>query len=211
MTNNVYFRKSAAASLGEMEIEIQGFGIDHKVSINQEHRERLDLSLAFSDCAFEELQNWDFVVFGINNSESSFITSDNPVSIFNPENPLTPEWVEFEYGNPKNVNISNENTPISESEMSARIQFQITIEKVFLGKGVAMIFPVSPNLCILGFSDGEGRARYERNPEIHNTNFVNFITFNQCNKEVYSHSKKILEKTWAYAQRVEANIQDLIK
>ena len=61
-----------------------------------------------------------------------------------------------------------------------------------------MLFPITPSVCLLGFSSNTRHLRF-MNRTLRDNNdilaFMNLITFSQCNKVVYSHSKELLEGT----------------
>ena len=176
---------------------IKGFGGDHNITIHSEYRRRLDLSLAFSDCVFEEFESWKFACLGKPNGVNVFITSDNHVSIINPDDLSVSARVNIEYGELKIKNIGIDEIPISEDRVSREMQFSIILDHVSLGQDVVMIFPIIPSLCLIGFSDSERHARFINVPknDIRTIGFLNLITFNQCNKAVYSHSKEHLENS----------------
>ena len=90
MGNNIYIRESITKTLNQMLEEELGSEFDGDISFNMGYRGQLKSSIAFADCVFEEFKNWQFVRHGPTNGEKAYITSDNPVSIFNPENVFAP-------------------------------------------------------------------------------------------------------------------------
>ena len=198
MGNNIYIRDAIAKAFREILLRTMGSGFDgdiSDISINIGYRGQLKTSIAFADCVFEEFQSWQFVRHGPANGEKVYITSDNPVSIFNPENVFTPWETRI---NLKDVNIDfgNESRPVSDSRMSRGIKIHSTFESVSFGQDVVMIFPVTPSVCLLGFSNNTRHLRFMNRPQNDNNDimaFMNLITLSQCNKVVYSHSKGVLE------------------
>ena len=199
MGNNIYIRDAIANAFSQMLLNTLGSGFDSDISdlsINIGYRGQLKLSLAFADCVFEEFQSWKFVRHGPINGEKVYITSDNPVSIFNPKNVFAPWETHI---NLKDVNIDGtESRPVSDGKMSGDIKINVTFESVAFGQDVVMLFPITPSLCLLGFSNNTRHLRFmNRTPSDNNDIlvFMNLITFSHCNKVVYSDSKELLEGT----------------
>ena len=197
LANNIDVRKRISDKLGEMDMQIKDFPTDHTVTIDRGHKARLDLSIAFADAVFEEINNWKFVR-NQTNGYKVFITSDNPVSIFNPENILIPVQCNITWIDPRITNIGDKDIPISDKEMRRKTKGSIILDNVSFEQNVIMVFPIAPNFCLMGFSDSEMHKRYIERPEQSNNNvisFINLITFGCSNKVVYSHSKEILKAT----------------
>ena len=96
------------------------------------------------------------------------------------------------------VNFGNESRPVADGRMSRDIKLNFTFENVDFGRDVVMIFPVTPSICLLGFSNSTRYLRFMNRTPRNNSDilgFMNLITFSQCNKAVYSHSKELLECT----------------
>ncbi len=195
--NNISVRKSIAKVFSEVSLrELRQMLGGGDVSSHVEYRKQLESSIAFADCIFEELLNWKFVRLNTRGDHKVFITSDNPVSIFNP-NVLSPVEIRVEFENVR-IKLDDENIPISEGKVSRKTQLNLTFEKVFLGQDVILFFPVTPSVRLLGFSNMTTHLKYmNRDPSVNNhlLAFMNILTFNQCNRTVYSHSKKMLENT----------------
>lgn len=172
-----------------MELNLTGPGFDLPLSIVEEYRRRFGLSLSLAIGIFEVFKNWNFINIRTTNQE--FISSDNPLSILGPENILGSENIQIEFNDEVKINqIRNE------SKTQDRIKFTMTLNSVSLSDDVIIVFPVTPNISVIGFSDCE---RFNRNEESLSSNnvvyFINLITMHQCNKTVYSPSKELLEET----------------
>ena len=196
MGNNPYIREMLDNQLSSIELKIKNAPGDHDILMPKGHKGKLDWSLAFADAVFEEFHNWKFVRLETN-SYKVFITSDNPVSIFNPEDVRIPTRPNVIWSNPRVVNFGDESIPTSDGWMLRKTLIQITLESVSFGQDVVMIFPITPNMCLVGFSDSNRHARFlERSIMVIDTKgFINLITFTYCNKAVYSHSKDLLKET----------------
>ena len=194
--NNIYIRKKLDEGFSNMELQIKDAPGNHDISMPRGHKGKFDWSQAFADAVFEEFHNWKFVRLEIN-AHKVFITSDNPVSIINPEDVRIPATANVIWRDPKVVNFGNENVPISDGWMSRKMQVQITLKSVSFGRDVVMIFPITPNMCLIGFSDSNRHAGFLERAimVIDAKGFINFITFTYCNKAVYSHSKELLKET----------------
>ena len=59
----------------------------------------------------------------------------------------------------------------------------------------AIIFPINPSICVVGFSEPENWESYINNLGGDILDHVNFITHAGCNSHVFSHSKRVLENT----------------
>ena len=192
--NNIYTRKQISELLGKMELFIQSREIEYSIPIVKEHRRRLDLSLAFAQRFFEVIKNWTFVNVQTCDNQKAFITSDNPVSIFNPENVFISENIHVEFS--ESAKIKN---TFNDDIISGNIPFTIICNSVSLGQDIVMIFPVTPNLCVIGFSDSD---RHKENESYlayaQAQKLINIMTYHQCNRAVYSHSKTLLEETKTY-------------
>ena len=196
MGNNIYIREAITAALGEVLLERLGPRFSGDISIDIGYRGRLGLSMGFADCVFEKFQSWKFVRNKIDSDDRVFITSDNPVSIFNSKNVFTPYETVIQLKN-VNINFGNESRQISGNRMSRDVEINFTFESVSFGQDVVMIFPVTPNVCLLAFSDSRTHARYmgmSKN-NFRFVGFTNITTLSQCNKAVYSHAKLRLEET----------------
>ena len=197
LANNIYVREAMTKTISQMLEEDLGSEFDGNVSVDIGYRSRLDLSLAFADCVFEEFKNWMFVRHGPTNAEKVYITSDNPVSIFNPEDVFAP-WETTAQLKDLNINFGNQSRRISENGMSKETKITFTLDGVSFGKDVVMIFPITPSVCLLGFSNKTRHLKFMNRRQPNNNDilgFMNLVTFSQCNKVVYSHSKGILEVT----------------
>ncbi|MCY3743580.1 MAG: DUF4238 domain-containing protein [Candidatus Poribacteria bacterium] len=195
--NNPYIRGKLDEGFGNMDLQIKDAPGDHYISMPRGHKGKFDWSLAFADAVFEEFLNWRFVRLETNGYKV-FITSDNPVSIINPQDVRIPIMADVLWRDPKVVNFGNEDIPVSDGWMSRKMEVQMTLKSVDFGRDVIMIFPVTPSVCLLGFSNNTRHLRYmNRTPRDNNDilAFMNLITFSQCNKVVYSHSKELLKST----------------
>ena len=197
LANNIYVREAMTKMISQMIEEDLGSEFDGDVSVDIGYRRKLGLSMAFADCVFEEFKNWMFVRHGPTNGEKLYITSDNPVSICNYEDVFAPLKTTAELKD-LNINFGNESRRISENRMSRETKLTFTLDSVSFGRDVVMIFPITPSICLLGFSNKTRHLKFMNRPKPNNNDidaFMNLITFSQCNKVVYSHSKGILEAT----------------
>ena len=200
MGNNIYIRESIAKTLSQMLEQELGSEFDgdiSDISFNIGYRRQLESSIAFADCVFEEFQSWQFVRHGPTNGEKVYITSDNPVSVFNPEIVFDP-WQTIIQLKDLNINFNNESRPASDGRRSRGMRLNFTFESVAFGRDVVMLFPITPSVCLLGFSNKTRHLRFMNRTQRDNNDilaFMNLITFSQCNKVVYSHSKELLEGT----------------
>ena len=197
MGNNTYIRNKFNDGFDNMEMQIKDAPGDHDIVMPRGYKGKFDWSLAFADAVFEEFHSWKFVRLDTHGYKV-FITSDNPVSIINPEDVRIPVTANVIWRDPRVVNFGDKNIPAPDGRMSRKMQVQITLESVSFGQDVVMIFPVTPSLCLLGLSNNTRHLRYmNRTPRDNNDilAFMNLITFSQCNKVVYSHSKELLKGT----------------
>ena len=198
MGNNIYIRDTIAKILREFLEKELGSRFDGNISdlsINLGYRRQLETSIGFADCVFEEFQDWRFVRHGPTYGEKVYITSDNPVSIFNPENVFAPCETRINLKG-LNIDIDTGSRSVSDGKMSKRLKVNFTFENVSFGQDVMMLFPITPSLCLLGFSNNTRHLKYMNRIPRNNNDilaFMNLITFSQCNKVVYSHSKQLLE------------------
>ena len=180
-----------------MDMQIKDAPSDHDIVMPRGYKGKFDWSLAFADAVFEEFLNWNFVR-SETNGYKVFITSDNPVSIINPQDVRIPVTANVTWCNPRVVNFGDKNVPDPDGRMSRKMKVQMILESVSFGQDVVMILPVTPSLCLLGFSNNTRHLKYmNRTPRDNNDilAFMNLITFSQCNKVVYSHSKDLLAGT----------------
>ena len=193
--NNIHVRQRLSDMLSEIDLKIAGLRFDHNISIKGDHKRRLDLSFAFSDAIFEEFHSWQFVRREFSAGHKVFITSDDPVSILNPENLSYPVQTKLKWKDPQIKTLDDESIPIAEDRVSRRMQAKLTLDSISFGKDVVMIFPITPSSCLIGFSDSDRHAKFIGRPirDINTMGFINLITFTHCNKAVYSHSKELLE------------------
>ena len=200
MGNNIDTRKKLDDGFSEMELKIEGAPGDHNISTHRGHKGRYDWSEAFADAVFEEFRNWKIFPCEVNAEATNnrfFITSDNPVSIFNPEDIRIPAPISTTWRDPRITDVGNESIRTSDGRLSRDLQLRITLESVSFGQDVMMVFPATPGLCLVGFSDSVRAARFAENPKrgLDALSFMNVITFCHCNKEVYSYTDGFLSKT----------------
>ena len=183
MGNNIYIRDAITKILQAILENELGPELSTDISINIGYKGQLKSSIDFADCVFEEFQSWQFVRKKINGDDKAFITSDNPVNIFNSNHVFTTYETIIQL---KNVNIN-----FGDAEIN------YTLDSVSFGQDVIMFFPVTPNVCLLGFSDSRAHARYMDMPKnnLRFACFINLITLFYCNKAVYSHAKLRLKET----------------
>ena len=198
--NNIDTRKKLDEGFSKMELKIRGAPDDHNISTHRGHKGRYDWSIAFADAAFEEFGSWDFFPCEVNcktTDDKFLITSDNPVSIFDPKNIKTPIPINTKWRDPRIADVGDESIRDSDGRLSRDLQLRMTLESVSFGKDVVMVFPVTPSLCIVGFSDRVRSKKFRANPKkgLAALSFFNCVTFCQCNKEVYSHNDGFLRKT----------------
>ncbi len=195
LANNIDTRKRISDKLGELEVQIKEFPPDHKVTIDTGHKARFDLSMTFADAVFEEISSWKFARCQTNGYKV-FITSDNPVSVFKPENILIPVKGDITWINPRITDFGDKNIPISNKRRRRNIRASIILDNVSFERDIMMVLPLTPNFCLMGFSDSERHKRYMERSEQTNNNvisFINLITLGCSNKVVYSHSKEMLK------------------
>ena len=163
------------------------------ISLDIGYRGQLKSSIAFSNSVLKEFQDWKFVRRKLRNSKKVFITSDNPVVIFNAKNVFIPAETAVEIKT-RQISFGKASMP-SENSITTDLKLNFTFHSVSLGQDVVMLFPVSPSVCLIGFSDSETHARYMEYPEssVNFIGFANFMIFNQCNKAAYSHSMNLLK------------------
>lgn len=89
--NNIFVRKKLVQAYNIEKIMQNGVELNNKIVIDSGYKGKYDWSESFSGCVYKELQNWKWGTVRLDpDSRERFITSDNPVSIFNPENVYTP-------------------------------------------------------------------------------------------------------------------------
>ena len=198
--NNIKKRKSMAESISLFELQIEGLDSNHKILIDDDHRSRFDLSLAFANAFYEQFKRWNFIRRGIGDEHKVFVTSDDPVSIFNPENMLSSTYIAHEWKNPTIDSFGD--TTILRGERGIKAEVSFTLESISFQKDVMMIFPITPISCLVGFSDSNRYARFMENTmrgsSIDNdliNDLINTITFRYSNKCAYSPSKERLKET----------------
>ena len=108
MGNNISMRKKIMEALSSgLKLEIGQIDSMHSVPIDKKYRGKYELSIALSDKVYKELQSWTFARTGELDNGKFFITNDNPVGIFYPDNLSIP--IEFDV----TFSFSNEMMPIS--------------------------------------------------------------------------------------------------
>ena len=200
MGNNIDTREKLDNAFSEMEWEIKDAPSDHNISMHRGHKGHYDWSSAFADAVFEEFCSWIIIPCEVNSRETDekfLITSDNPVSIFDPQDVTIPVSISTVWTDPRITNVGDESKPTSDGKLSRDLQLGMTLESVSFGRDVVMVFPATPSLCLVGFSDSVRGAKFIANPKrgLDALSFMNFITFCHCNREVYSHSDGFLSKT----------------
>ena len=188
--NNIFVRNNLIPSVYTVNKIVQnGVEVDSKTEEDSGYRGRFDWSIAFTSFFCREFQNWmwRFVILDPETGERGFITSDNPVNIFNPENVFTPLDVNIKYDE-SNTKVSKAN--ISKSRID--IIVPISLENISFRQDIVMAFPVTPKLCLLGFSCPERYSKFIEQSKNMIVEFINLMTLYQCNKAVYSHSKELL-------------------
>lgn len=188
--NNIFVRENLILSVRTInKIMRDGVEVDNIIEEDNGYRKKFGSSIAFSSCFYKEFQNWmwEFVRLDPRTGENRFITSDNPVSIFNPENVFTPLDVKIKYDESKTKitgsNISNEKIDIIVT---------VPLENISFRQDVVMAFPVTPKLCLIGFSCPNRYNKFKGQSKNMFLEFINLMTLCQCNKAVYSHSKELL-------------------
>ena len=193
--NNIFARENLIPSVYTINKVVQnGVEVDSKTEKDSGYRRKFGSSITFSSCFYREFQNWmwEFVRLDIGTGEKGFITSDNPVSIFNPENVFTPLDVKLKYDESK-TQVAGSNTS------NGRIDIIVTVplENISFRQDVVMVFPVTPKLCLIGFSCTERHNEFKEQSKNMFIEFINLMTLHQCNKAVYSHSKELLRNVKA--------------
>lgn len=204
--NNIKKRKNMAESISTFELQMEGLG-NHKILIDDDHRNRFDLSLAFANAFYQEFRNWNFIRRGIGDKQKIFITSDDPVSIFNPENLLSPMYIAHKWEIPTIENFGD--TMIFKGQKGIKAEASFTLKSVSFEKDVMMIFPITPISCLIGFSNSDRYTRFMENTtkrdNINNdliNDLINSITFCYSNKAAYSPSKERLKETMTQLPKV---------
>ena len=201
--NNIKTRKNMAKSISSFELQIEGLDSNHRLLIDDDHRGRFDLSRDFSYAFFQEFQNWNFIRREIGDEQKVFITSDSPVSIFNPEDLLSFTYIGHKW---KEAWIESFGDAVitSGGERGIKAEALFTLESVSFQKDVMMIFPITPTSCLVGFSDSNRYARFTertmRSPDINE--LINTITFCYSNKAAYSPTKERLKETMTQLPKV---------
>ena len=198
MGNNIHIRTGMNQSLRKKLYDYmirEEFPADI-ISIDIGYRGQLDNSIRFANCVFNEFQSWKFAWHWPIDREKVFMTSDDPVSILNPDNIFT--HTEISVGI-KNLRVNfGDDKPVSKDRVAMEVGLDFTFDGISFGQDVIMIFPVTPRMCLLGFSDSERQARFMNLPEgkkNSSISTINLVIHSQCNRAVYSHSKDVLEVT----------------
>ena len=160
------------------------------------YRGQLYNSVGFAGCVFDEFKNWKFVRHLSLEKEKVFIASDAPVSMLNPNDIFTSGEITLGFENLRV--IFGDDKPMSKDKMAIDIELDFTFDGVSFGSDAIMVFPVTPHMCVLGFSDRERYTKYMDRPQVKKDNIistVNLVVYNQCNRAVYSCSKDELEIT----------------
>ena len=168
MANNVDTRKKLDEAFGKMEFEIKDAPGDHNISTHRGYKGKYDWSEVFADAVFEEFRNWIIFPCEVNCQELDdkfLITSDNPVSIFDPKDVTVPVPINTTWRNPRIKGFGDENIPTSDGGLSRNVQLEMSLESVSFGMDVVMVFPVTPSLCIVGFSDSVRGSKFIENPK----------------------------------------------
>ena len=188
--NNIFVREKLANLFAIETIDQNGVELTNKIVMNRSFRNKYDWSIAFSDRVHEVFRSWMFTDVNIGTDQKGFITSDNPVSIFNPEDVFAPIDVKLKYDESKSkASISNT------SKGRIDMEFIIPLINVSFGRDVVMTFPVTPKLCLIGFSHSGRYDSFREGTTNGLVEFINLMTFSQANKAVYSHSKELLMET----------------
>ena len=193
MGNNILIREKIMEELDRrLKVQIKGDRINRTVPIDKGYRGRFDLSIAFLERSYRELESWKFEPIGVADNSKFFITSDNPISLFNPENVAIPPGigVTFDY---------DERIPVPVEGLPGTMRFPITLKSVSFERDVVMVFPITPDYCILGFSDRGRHASYRSFMKSTDGNgrhlpFLNVLTYAMCNRAVYAYSRDFLGK-----------------
>ena len=206
--NNIKKRKSMAESISSFELQIEGLDSKHKILIDKDHRGRFDLSLAVAHAFYQEFRSWNFTRRGIRNAQKVFITSDDPVSIFNPENLLSSTYIAHEWKKPT-IESFGDAVITSGGEKGIEAEASFPLKSVSFQKDIMMIFPIAPTSCLIGFSDSNRYARFTENTmrrdNISNdliNDLINTITFRYSHKAAYSPTKERLKETMTRLPKV---------
>lgn len=188
--NNIFVRENLIPSVYTVNKIMQnGAEVDNRTEEDSGYRRRFDWSIGFTSFFYKKFQNWmwRFIILDPETGEKSFITSDNPVSIFNPENIFTPLDVKIKYDESETKGIK---ANISKSRID--IIVPISLEDISFRQDIVTAFPVTPKLCLIGFSCPERYNKFIEGSKNRFVEFINLMTLYQCNKAVYSHSKELL-------------------
>ena len=157
--NNIFVREKLI-NLFKIKIVQDGVELDNKVVMDNSIKGKYDWSDTFSKCFLEELQNMKYEAIKNGSGKKGFITSDNPVSIFNPEDVFAQIDVKLKCDDSK-ATASIFNTKCDDSKATAsifntsndRIDLNVILPlvNVSFGCDIVIVFPVMPEICLIGF------------------------------------------------------------
>ena len=122
MGNNVDTRKKLDEGFSRMELKMKDALGEGNVSLHRGYKGKYDWSDSFASAVFKEFQSWTIFPGEVNGKETGnkfFITSDNPVSIFNPKDITTPVPIILTWRDPRVVSASDEITSTSDGGLSS--------------------------------------------------------------------------------------------
>ena len=182
IANNRYTRQIIIRAVGDE------FESSLGIPIDREYRGKFDLSFSLSKVIFDQLKAWEFIAIKERDNKKVFITSDNPITIFNPDDRTLSVGgsIVFKYEAIENISTPDINAPLS---------IPMNFNSVSFDRDAALIIPINPNICVIGFSKLGGWKNYIENHERDLVHHVNFITLAGCHRAVYSSTQKMLEVT----------------
>ena len=153
------------------------------ISVDRDYRGKGDLSSLLFERIYDKFKTWEFMGIKKKNNTKIFITSDKPVTIFNPSDRTisVDGSLEYNYGDIKQIE-----EPISIPMNIANVSFE---------GNAAIVFPISPSVCVVGFPEPRCWESYVSNFGDDILDHVNFITHAGCMEHLFSHSKRVLEIT----------------
>ena len=182
IANNRYMRQKVIKAIGD------GLANKFDIPIDRDYRGKFDISLSLSKVIFDELKTWEFMGLREGKNKKVFITSDNPFTIFNPDDRTLSVGGSI-------VIESGDIQDISTPDVSVPPLIPVNFNSVSFDRPAALILPMNPNICVIGFSKPGGWKNYIDSHERDILHHVNFITLAGCHRTVYSSTQEMLEIT----------------
>lgn len=192
--NNIFVRKKLGSACTLENILPGAAELGINIVMDNGHKGKFDWSQSFSDLVYKEFQNWQWELIRLDPRAcpAHFITSDNPVSIFNPENVENPIDLRLKCDGSKHRLFR-----LSTSKDKNDIGVVVTFKSISFGQNVVLTFPITPRLGLIGFSYSETQNNFNDGSKNNLIEFINLMTFFYCNNNVCSYSKELLLKVKA--------------